>query len=77
MEAEQQATRHIRELLWAGLSLRHIGGVLAAEGDPTKRGGRWHPQMLARVPGGLDETSPRIARRRVRGSGGRGQPSGR
>jgi hypothetical protein len=60
VEAEQQAIRRIRKLRSAGLSLRHIGGVLAAEGHPPKRGSRWHPQTLARVLGGLDERHPAL-----------------
>jgi DNA invertase Pin-like site-specific DNA recombinase len=61
-QAEQQAIVRAKALRAAGLSLREIGDVLHAEGHSAKRGGRWHPQTLARVLGGRSMNVTRIAR---------------
>lgn len=48
--ADESATvARIRALKAEGLSLREIARRLEAEGHRTKRGGRWHPQTVARV----------------------------
>ena len=46
---EAATVARIRELAEAGASLRAIVATLEAEGRPPKRGGRWHPQTVARV----------------------------
>jgi DNA invertase Pin-like site-specific DNA recombinase len=48
-EAERATIRRILELERGGLSLRQMAAVLEAEGRPAKRGGKWHPQTIARV----------------------------
>lgn len=48
-DREQVALTRMRELRAEGLSLRQIADVLHAEGHRSKRGGRWHPQTVARV----------------------------
>jgi DNA invertase Pin-like site-specific DNA recombinase len=48
---EQAVLERIRVMRVEGASLRDIAGVLNAEGVPSKRGGRWHPQTVARVLG--------------------------
>jgi DNA invertase Pin-like site-specific DNA recombinase len=49
-DATERATiRRILELHQDGASLRSIAATLEAEGRPPKRGGRWHPQTVARV----------------------------
>jgi site-specific DNA recombinase len=47
--AEMDTVGRIRELHRQGLSIRAIAQQLAAEGCPTKRGGRWHPTMVHRI----------------------------
>jgi DNA invertase Pin-like site-specific DNA recombinase len=47
---EEQATlARIRELRGEGRSLRVIAAVLTAEGIKPRRGGTWHPRVLARL----------------------------
>jgi DNA invertase Pin-like site-specific DNA recombinase len=46
---EQATVERIRELADGGASLRTIAATLEAEGRRPKRGGRWHPQTVARV----------------------------
>jgi DNA invertase Pin-like site-specific DNA recombinase len=48
-DREQVGLDRIRQLHAAGTSLRGMVEVLEAEGHAPKRGGRWHPQTLARV----------------------------
>jgi DNA invertase Pin-like site-specific DNA recombinase len=48
-EAERATIRRILELEQGGLSLRQMAAVLEIEGRVAKRGGRWHPQTVARV----------------------------
>jgi DNA invertase Pin-like site-specific DNA recombinase len=48
-EAERATIRRILELEQDGLSLRQMAAVLEIEGRVAKRGGRWHPQTVARV----------------------------
>src|SRR5262245_2781111 len=52
VDSEQQAIARAKALRAAGRSLREIGETLTAEGHSPKRGGRWHPQSLARVLAG-------------------------
>jgi DNA invertase Pin-like site-specific DNA recombinase len=49
LAAEQAVIKRIVELRAQGLSLPRIVQVLADEGYPSKRGGRWHPQTVSRV----------------------------
>lgn len=51
---EQAALARIGALHEAGKSLREIIAVLDAEGHRPKRGGRWHPESLARIVRRLD-----------------------
>lgn len=46
---EQAAVALILELREQGRSLAQIVEVLHEEGNPAKRGGRWHPQTVSRV----------------------------
>ena len=39
----------LTELVAAGMSARRIAAELTAQGIPTPRGGRWHPQTVIRV----------------------------
>lgn len=48
-EREQAALTRMVELQAEGLSLRQIADRLHEEGHRSKRGGRWHPQTVARV----------------------------
>lgn len=48
-DGQAATVARIVELHGAGTSLRGIAVALEAEGHRTKRGGRWHPQTLARV----------------------------
>ena len=48
-EDEMATVRRITELHEDGLSLRRIADVLHHEERPSKRGGRWHPQTVARI----------------------------
>ena len=43
---EQATIARIVELRRAGASLRQIADTLTAEGRPTKRGGRWHAEVV-------------------------------
>ncbi|MGV0765615.1 recombinase family protein [Mycolicibacterium sp. XJ647] len=47
--AEQAALARMRELQTVGYSTREIARVLADEGHPTKRGGRWTSPVVARI----------------------------
>ena len=47
--AEQAALARMRALAERGASTREIARVLAAEGHPTKRGGRWSSPVVARI----------------------------
>jgi hypothetical protein len=47
--AEQTALRLMRSMRKDGCSTRDIATVLAAEGYPTKRGGRWTSPVVARI----------------------------
>lgn len=47
--AEQAALARMRELQAVGYSTREIARVLAEEGHPTKRGGRWTSPVVARI----------------------------
>lgn len=49
VEDEQAVIDRIAALRGAGASLRTICNTLTAEGHPTKRGTRWHPNTVARV----------------------------
>ena len=46
---EQRVILTMIEMRDAGLSLRDIAAGLNEAGVPSKRGGRWHPQTVARV----------------------------
>jgi DNA invertase Pin-like site-specific DNA recombinase len=48
-DAEQAVIARIRGMADKGNSIRSICAVLNAEGVPSKRGGKWHPQTVARV----------------------------
>lgn len=48
-EREQAALARMRELRDGGASLRAIAATLDEEGHEPKRGGRWHPQTVARA----------------------------
>lgn len=48
-EAEQRGIARISELKAAGASVRQIAAALNSEGLPTKRGGQWQPESVARV----------------------------
>jgi DNA invertase Pin-like site-specific DNA recombinase len=50
-DAEQAVIARIREMGEKGDSIRAICAALNAEGIPSKRGGKWHPQTVARVLG--------------------------
>jgi DNA invertase Pin-like site-specific DNA recombinase len=39
----------LAELTGAGMSIRQIAAELTARGIPSARGGKWHPQTVARV----------------------------
>jgi len=54
-DREAAALERIRQLHGDGLSLRQIIAVLDTEGHAPKRGGRWHPQTLARIIARLDQ----------------------
>ncbi|BCO99312.1 recombinase family protein [Mycobacterium intracellulare] len=56
--AEQAALVRMRELQAAGYSTRKVARVLADEGHPTERGGRWTSPVVARI----------LARANARGS---------
>ncbi|GFG67913.1 hypothetical protein MKUB_54030 [Mycobacterium kubicae] len=47
--AEQAALARMRAMAGEGASTREIARVLAAEGYPTKRGGRWTSPVAARI----------------------------
>lgn len=47
--AEQAALARMRELQAVGYSTREIARLLADEGHPTKRGGRWTSPVVARI----------------------------
>lgn len=47
--AEQAALARMRELQGFGYPTREIARVLASEGHPTKRGGRWTSPVVARI----------------------------
>jgi DNA invertase Pin-like site-specific DNA recombinase len=47
--AEQAALARMKELQGVGYPTREIARVLAAEGHPTKRGGRWSSPVVARI----------------------------
>jgi DNA invertase Pin-like site-specific DNA recombinase len=47
--AEQRALARMTALHHDGKSTREIASVLAAEGHPTKRGGRWSSPVVARI----------------------------
>ncbi len=47
--AEQAVIARIREMDAKGDSIRAICAALNAEGIPSKRGGKWHPQTVARI----------------------------
>lgn len=47
--AEQAALARMRALAEQGASTREIARMLAAEGHPTKRGGRWTSPVVARI----------------------------
>ena len=46
---EQRVILTMIEMRDAGFSLRDIAAGLNDSGVPSKRGGRWHPQTVARV----------------------------
>jgi DNA invertase Pin-like site-specific DNA recombinase len=46
---EQRAVLKMIEMRDSGSSLRDIAAYLNDVGVPSKRGGRWHPQTVARV----------------------------
>ncbi|MEV7797476.1 recombinase family protein [Microbacterium foliorum] len=46
---EQDALSRMNELRAAGSTMSTIAGVLAAEGYPTKRGGRWTSPVVSRI----------------------------
>ena len=48
-QAEQEVARRIRRLHRGGLPIRKITDQLNAEQVPAKRGGTWHPTIVARV----------------------------
>jgi Resolvase, N terminal domain/Recombinase len=48
---EQAVLERIAELRSAGVTLRAMARVLAAEGHRPKRGDRWHPESLRRIIG--------------------------
>jgi DNA invertase Pin-like site-specific DNA recombinase len=48
---EQAVLERIAELRSAGITLRAMARVLAAEGHHPKRGERWHPESLRRIIG--------------------------
>lgn len=48
-ETEQQTIQRIDELCGSGASIRAIARTLNSEGHPSKRGGLWHPQTVARI----------------------------
>ncbi len=50
-DLERATAARIAELRRSGASLRGICAQLAAEGRPTKRGGRWAPATVAKVLG--------------------------
>ena len=50
-QGEQAVLERIRAMRADRASLRDIAGVLNAEGVPSKRGGKWHPQTVGRVLG--------------------------
>jgi DNA invertase Pin-like site-specific DNA recombinase len=47
--AEAKVIERMRDMQAAGQSIRAICAQLNAEGIPSKRGGAWHPQTVARV----------------------------
>ncbi|MDH6247302.1 recombinase family protein [Mycobacterium sp. OTB74] len=47
--AEQRALAKMETLAAQGVSTREIDHVLAAEGHPTKRGGRWTSATVTRI----------------------------
>jgi DNA invertase Pin-like site-specific DNA recombinase len=49
IRSEAATVARIRDLHAAGKSLRDIAAVLTAEGHPTKRGGRWQAETVAKV----------------------------
>jgi DNA invertase Pin-like site-specific DNA recombinase len=58
--AEQVALARMSELQGVGYSTREIARVLAAEGHPTKRGGRWTSPVVARIMGRANTTEPTV-----------------
>lgn len=54
VEDEQAALARIRQMHNARSSLREIIAALEAEGYRPKRGGKWHPESLARIVRRLD-----------------------
>ncbi|WP_336646276.1 recombinase family protein [Microbacterium sp. USHLN186] len=46
---EQDALARMNELRARGKTMQHIADVLAAEGYPTKRGGRWTSPVVSRI----------------------------
>jgi DNA invertase Pin-like site-specific DNA recombinase len=46
---EQKARQRMRELRDSGASTRQIAAILAAEGHPTQRGGRWSSPVVSRI----------------------------
>jgi DNA invertase Pin-like site-specific DNA recombinase len=52
--AEQAAISRMVALRAGGASIRAVCATLNAESLPSKRGGRWHPQTVARVLARLD-----------------------
>lgn len=54
LDDEQETLARIRELHGANRSLREIIAALESEGRRPKRGGRWHPESLARIVRRLD-----------------------
>lgn len=66
--AEQAVIARMMELKAAGMSMNAIAGALNTEGVPSKRGGIWRADAVARV---LDPAARELARRRVAATRGR------
>jgi DNA invertase Pin-like site-specific DNA recombinase len=49
VDAEQRALALMKSMRKGGCSTRDIAAALAAEGHPTKRGGRWTSPVVARI----------------------------
>lgn len=56
-ESEQETVGRIVQLHAEGRSVRQIIDALEAEGRRAKRGGRWHPETVARVLRRLDDAA--------------------